>query len=208
MIGSLTSFIVQVIGSTGYAGIFVLMAIEGSFIPLPSEIILPFSGFLASEGRFSIWMIAFVGAVGNIVGTLFTYAIARYLGLPFLVKYGRYVLVSRHDIEMAHRLFEKYGVAIIFISRMIPGIRGFLPIPAGIAKMRLVPFVLFVFVGSFFWSLLLTYIGFVIGEHWEIFGRYAHDAGTLLVFLMFIAVGWWLRRQFRQLRKEKAQETV
>jgi membrane protein DedA with SNARE-associated domain len=198
----LTNFITGAIESGGYLGIFVLMALEGSFIPVPSEIILPFSGFLASQGHFSVWIVAFIGAVGNIVGTLFTYGIARYVGLPFLYKYGKYVLVTHHDIETAQRLFEKYGIAIIFITRLIPGIRGFLPIPAGVAKMKVLPFVVFVFIGSFLWSLFLTYVGVVIGENWETFGRYAHEVGTVLVLLMFIIVGWWLNRQFKQLRKE------
>jgi len=134
VVGSVTSFIITVIDTAGYPGIFLLMAIEGSFIVLPSEIILPFAGFLASEGRFSIIGIAFVGALGNIAGTLFSYSVARYVGLPFLYRFGKYVLVTRHDIDLAQRLFTKYGVAILFASRLIPGIRGFIPIPAGIAK--------------------------------------------------------------------------
>jgi membrane protein DedA with SNARE-associated domain len=198
----LTHVIIAIINSSGYAGIFVLMALEGSFVPLPSEIILPFSGYLASQGQFSVWGIALVGALGNIVGTLFTYGIARYVGLPFLYKYGKYVLVTHHDIQLAERLFLKYGVPIIFLSRLAPGIRGFLPIPAGVAKMKVAPFVVYVFIGSFLWSLFLTYIGVIIGENWEVFGTYAHEAGTVLVFLMFIGIGWWLRRQFTQLKKE------
>ncbi|HEX9722145.1 MAG TPA: DedA family protein [Candidatus Paceibacterota bacterium] len=201
----LTEFIIEAIESGGYAGIFLLMALEGSFIPVPSEIILPFSGFLASQGHFSIWTIALVGALGNIVGTLCTYALARYVGLPFLYKYGKYVLVTHHDIETAQRLFEKYGVPIIFVTRLIPGIRGFLPIPAGVAKMKVAPFVIYVFIGSFLWSLFLTYIGVLIGENWETFGRYAHEVGTVLVLVMFILIGWWLNRQCKQFKKEAKQ---
>ena len=205
ILDTLTGFIIETIQTTGYFGIFVLMVLEGTFVPLPSEIILPFSGFLASQGQFSVWSIALVGAIGNILGTLFTYGIARYIGLPFLQKYGKYVLVTRHDIEMAQQLFAKYGVPIIFITRLIPGIRGFLPIPAGVAKMKVAPFIIYVFIGSFLWSLFLTYIGVLIGENWETFGRYAHEAGTVLVLGMFIAIGWWLNRQFKQLRKEAKQ---
>jgi membrane protein DedA with SNARE-associated domain len=204
----LTAIIIHIIDEAGYPGIFLLMALEGSFLPIPSEIILPFSGFLVSEGRFSLWLVALIGALGNIVGTLVTYTLARHRGLPFLLKYGKYVLVTHHDIENAQRLFAKYGARIIFITRLLPGIRGFLPIPAGIARMKVAPFVFYVFIGSFLWSFFLTYIGFLVRENWEIFGKYAHELGTGLVLLLLILVGWWLKRQYTYLRKEKKQEIV
>jgi membrane protein DedA with SNARE-associated domain len=201
ILGSVSSFIVNTVDAAGYGGIFVLMALEGSFFPLPSEIILPFSGFLAAEGRFSIWMIALVGAVGNIVGTLFSYTVARYVGLPFLYKFGKFVLVTRHDIDLAHRLFERFGVRILFISRLIPGIRGFIPIPAGVAKMNVLPFVLYVFVGSFLYSLVLTYIGFLIGENWNIVSHYAKPFKYVLIFAIIGGGIWWIRRYIREVRK-------
>jgi len=204
----LTGSIIEAINSGGYIGIFILMALEGSFLPVPSEIILPFSGFLVAQGQFSIWIVALVGALGNIVGTLVTYAIARYIGIPFLYRYGKYVLVTHNDIDFARKLFARYGVPIIFISRLIPGIRGFLPIPAGIAKMNVVSFVIYVFVGSFLWSLFLTYIGVVIGENWHVFSKYAHEAGTVALVVMCIAIGWWVRRQYKHLKKERNKKTI
>lgn len=203
IVDSLTSFIITVIDTTGYPGIFLLMAVEGSFIVLPSEIILPFAGFLASEGRFSIAGIAFVGALGNIAGTLFSYTVARYAGLPFLYRFGKYVLVTRHDIDLAQGLFKKYGVAILFISRLIPGIRGFIPIPAGIAKMKLIPFVAYVFVGSFIYSFVLTYIGFVVGKNWDTIGVYLHSFQTTLFIVFVLGVVWWVWRHILLLRREK-----
>jgi len=203
IVGSLTSFIITVIDTTGYPGIFLLMAIEGSFIALPSEIILPFAGFLASEGRFSVMGIAFVGALGNIAGTLFSYSVARYVGLPFLYRFGKYVLVTRHDIDLAQRLFTKYGVAILFVSRLIPGIRGFIPIPAGIAKMKIVPFVVYVFVGSLLYSFVLTYIGFAVGENWDTIGVYIHPFQTFLFILLALGVVWWIWRHIKILQNEK-----
>lgn len=198
-----TLLIIRIIEETGYGGIFLLMALEGSFLPIPSEIILPFSGYLVAQGKFSLWLVALMGALGNIVGTLGTYALARHGGLPLLHRYGKYVLVTRHDINAAQRLFAKHGARIIFVTRLFPGIRGFLPIPAGIAKMPLVPFVAYVFVGSFVWSLFLAYAGVLVGEHWERFARYAHEAGTVLVGVMLVGVAWWLKRQYTYLRKEK-----
>ena len=198
----ITSFIVSVVDQMGYPGIFLLMALEGSFIPIPSEIILPFSGFLASEGRFSIWMIALVGAIGNIIGTLFTYTVARYLGLPFLYKYGKYALLTRKDIERAHWFFVRFGVPVIFISRLLPGVRGFIPIPAGIAKMNLVPFVLYVFVGSFFYSLALTYVGFLLGAHWDAVGPFLNQFAGLLLAIAVMGMVWWLWHRIKLIREE------
>ena len=198
----LSSLIISFIDETGYVGIFVLMALEGSFIPVPSEIILPFSGYLVFEGRFSLLMVAFVGALGNIVGTLFTYSISRYVGLSFLHKYGKYVLVTRGDIDLAQRLFEKYGAPIIFVTRLIPGIRGFIAIPAGVARMKIVPFVAYVFTGSFIYSLALTYLGVIAGKNWDTLGPYFRKFDWVVVVLLVVGVVWWIWRHVRNLKYE------
>ena len=199
----LSSIIISIIDSTGYAGIFVLMALEGSFIPIPSEIILPFSGYLVFEGRFSLYLVAFLGALGNIAGTLFSYSISRYVGISFLHKYGKYVFVTRGDIDFAQRLFEKYGAPIIFVTRLIPGIRGFVAIPAGVARMKIVPFVAYVFTGSFIYSLALTYVGVVAGENWDILEPYFHKFDWVVVTLLVIGVIWWIRRHISKMKNEK-----
>ncbi|MDX1535221.1 MAG: DedA family protein [Candidatus Spechtbacterales bacterium] len=202
----LSSKVILVIESTGYAGVFVLMALEGSFIPVPSEIILPFSGFLVFKGEFSLFAVALVGALGNIAGTVFTYSVSRFFGASFLYKYGKYFLVSHRDIDMANKLFKDHGVKIIFISRLIPGIRGFIPIPAGIAKMKFIPFVLYVFTGSFIYSLVLTYVGVWGGENWDWLSPYFKQFDWVLLVLMLWAATWWVRRHFRhnkELKNEK-----
>ena len=192
---------ISLIEATGYLGIFVLMNIEGSFILLPSEIVMPFSGYLVSQGVFSIWLVALAGALGNIVGTLFSYGIARYLGLPFLQKYGKYILVAQDDIERAFYLFKKYGAPIIFITRLMPGIRGFVAIPAGIAKMSLVQFIIYVFVGSYLWSLFLAYIGYLAGENWESISEYVGKFSTFFVILGAVVFIWWLYSHIQKVRK-------
>lgn len=194
--------ITDIIASAGYPGIFLLMALEGSFVPIPSEVILPFSGYLVSQGVFSIWMVALVGALANITGTLFTYTLARYVGLPFFLKYGKYVLVSKRDIERAHRLFERYGIPIIFISRLLPGVRGFVPIPAGVARMPLMPFVAYVFFGSLIWSFVLTYVGVVLGENWERIEVYTRPFHGLFVILVVLGAIWWVYRFIRESRHD------
>ena len=194
-----SSTIINIIDSTGYAGIFILMVLEGSFIPIPSEIILPFSGYLVFEGRFSLLMVAFVGALGNIVGTLFSYSISRYIGLSFIHKYGKYVFVTRRDIDLSQRLFEKYGAPIIFVTRLIPGIRGFVAIPAGVARMRVLPFIVYVFTGSFIYSLFLTYIGVVAGENWDILEPYFKKFDWVLVVLLALGATWWIWRHIHNM---------
>ncbi len=206
IISTLVSFVVSVIDNAGYAGIFLLMTLEGSFLPVPSEIILPFSGFLVSEGRFSLWIVALIGAVANIVGTMITYSLSRYVGLPFLYKYGRYVLVTRHDIDMAHRLFARFGAPIVFVSRLIPGIRGFVPIPAGVAEMSIPRFVTYVFVGSFLWSLFLTYVGVLIGENWEVVQEYIKPIEIILFILVIMGAAWWIYRHVKIIKREQKED--
>ena len=198
----LSSIIISVIGESGYLGIAALMFLEGSFLPVPSEIILPFSGYLVFQGKFNIFIVAFIGAVANIFGTLVTYSISRYLGLPFLYKYGRYMLISRKDIDGAHRLFEKYGTMILFASRLLPGVRGYVPIPAGIAKMDVIKFIIYVFSGSFIWSYVLTYAGVIAGENWDILAPYFRKFDWAIVLGVIILGGWWIWRHIKNNHKE------
>ena len=198
ILGELANFVISTIESTGYLGILFLMVLEGSFIPVPSEIILPFSGYLVFKGEFSLLGVALVGAVGNIIGTLFTYHVARYLGLPFLYKYGKYVLVTHKDIDLARRLFEKFGALMIFASRLVPGIRGFIPIPAGIARMKIIPFVIYVFTGSFLYSLVLTYAGVVAGKNWDTLGPYFRKFDWVIVIIILAIGAWWIWRHLRK----------
>lgn len=193
---SISGFILGTIEAWGYGGVFFLMALEGSFIPVPSEIILPFSGYLVHLGSFALITVAFWAAIGNIVGTIFTYSISRYFGSAFLYKYGKYVLVTHKDIDYATKLFDRHGMKIIFISRLIPGVRGFVPIPAGIAKMKFIPFVVYVFTGSFIYSLALTYIGFVAGENWDVIGPYFKKFDFVIVGAAIVAFIWWVWHHF------------
>jgi len=200
-LGNISSFILSTIESWGYGGILFLMALEGSFFPVPSEIILPFSGYLVHLGRFSLVLVAFWGAVGNIIGTTITYVVSRYLGSAFLYKYGKYFLISNKDIDLANRLFEKHGIKIIFISRLIPGIRGFVPIPAGIAKMKFIPFALYVFAGSFIYSLVLTYVGVAAGDNWHILSPYFEKFDFFIIGTGIIGIAWWVMRHIKASRK-------
>src|ERR1700704_5563781 len=153
IIAILSAFIVATISTLGYAGIVLLMAIESACIPLPSEIIMPFSGYLVYTGRFNIWLVSVAGAFGCVVGSLVAYWVGMYGGRPFIERYGRYVLISRHDLDLADRCFARYGELIVFTSRLLPVIRTFIAFPAGVAKMNLPRFVVYTFLGSLPWCL-------------------------------------------------------
>ena len=151
ILSHLSEFIISTISTLGYPGILLLMAIESACIPLPSEIILPFSGYLVWTGRFNVWGVALMGALGCNVGSLFAYYTGVYGGRSFLMKYGKYVLVSRRDMEMADRWFANYGQWTVFFGRLLPVIRTFIAFPAGVARMDFWKFNLYTFLGSFPW---------------------------------------------------------
>ena len=208
----LSGFIVSVISQLGYFGVFVLMAIESACIPLPSEVIMPFSGYLVYTGQFNLWAVGFMGALGCVAGSLVAYWAGMYGGRPFIERYGRWILISRRDLDMADRWFTKYGDLVTFFSRLLPVIRTFIAFPAGIVRMNLPKFCLYTFLGSFPWCVGLAYVGQRLGEEWnkndtlkELFHRFDFVIGMLLL----IGAGWWVRRHVhheRSIRPVALQE--
>src|SRR5689334_22345976 len=144
----LSGFIVATISTLGYAGVVLLMAVESACIPLPSEVIMPFSGYLVYTGRFNLWAVGVAGALGCVVGSWVAYFVGAYGGRRVIEKYGRYVLISRHDLDLADRWFASYGEVIVFASRLLPVVRTFIAFPAGVARMNLTRFTLYTFLGS------------------------------------------------------------
>ncbi len=203
----LSGIIVAIISTLGYSGIVLLMAIESACIPLPSEIIMPFSGYLVSTGEMNLWVVAFAGAVGCVLGSLVAYWVGMKGGRPLIEKYGRYVLVSRHDLDLADRWFEKRGEIIVFVSRMLPAIRTFIAFPAGVARMNLKRFVIYTFAGSFPWCLGLAYVGQKLGEKWnkdDTLKTWFHRFDFLIGIAAVILIAWWVWRHVGHLRKENA----
>jgi membrane protein DedA with SNARE-associated domain len=205
----LSGFIVATIATLGYAGIVLLMAIESACIPLPSEVIMPFSGYLVYAGRFNLWAVAIAGAVGCVAGSLIAYWVGLRGGRRLIEKYGRYVLISTHELDIADRWFAKYGEVIVFASRLLPVIRTFIAFPAGVARMNLKRFVVYTFAGSLPWCLGLAYVGQKLGEQWNknetlktLFHRFDFVIG--IIFVLFVA--WWIWRHVRNSRTEKAGE--
>jgi membrane protein DedA with SNARE-associated domain len=205
IIGILSSFIVATISAMGYWGIVLLMAIESACIPLPSEIIMPFSGYLVSKGELNLWGVGVAGAVGCVLGSLVAYWAGMYGGRPFIEKYGRYILLSRHDLDLADRWFAKYGEVIVFVSRLLPAIRTFIAFPAGVARMNLTRFIIYTFAGSLPWCLGLAYVGQKLGEQWdkdETLKNWFHRFDFVIGIVGVIAVGWWIWRHIKHSRPE------
>jgi membrane protein DedA with SNARE-associated domain len=202
----LSVLIVVTISRLGYAGVVLLMAIESACIPLPSEIIMPFSGYLVSRGEFNLWLVGLAGAVGCVLGSLVAYWVGMYGGRPLVEKYGRYLLVSHHDLDLADRWFDRFGEVIVFASRLLPAVRTFIAFPAGVARMNLKKFIIYTFAGSLPWCLGLAYVGQRLGEKWDkdptlktLFHRFDFVIGIIVV----AAAAWWIWRHLKHLREDK-----
>ncbi|RJO60761.1 DedA family protein [candidate division WS5 bacterium] len=196
----LAHIVISMIESIGYFGVFLAMAIESACVPLPSEIIMPFAGYLVYKGEFNFWLVAAVGALGNLAGSLAAYYIGRWGGLPLVEKYGKYFLISHHDIVLAHRWFEKHGKSTVFFTRMMPVVRTFISLPAGVSEMNVKTFSLYTFLGALPWSIALTYIGMKLGENWNTLGDYFHKADLAIGLVLVIGLVWYIRRHIHHMK--------
>ena len=193
----LASFIISIISSGGYPGVIFLMAIESACIPLPSEIIMPFSGYLVFRGEFGLFWVGLAGAFGCVVGSVPAYYLGLYGGRPLIEKYGKYVLVSHHDLDLADRWFGRYGDWAIFFSRLLPVVRTFISFPAGVARMNLTRFTVYTFVGSFPWCLGLAYVGMKLGENWDTLGAYFHKFDAVIGILIATGAFYYIWRHLK-----------
>ncbi len=197
VIALLAAFVTTVIARAGYSGIVFLMAVESACIPLPSEIIMPFSGYLVFVGTLNIWVVALAGAVGSVLGSWVAYWVGANGGRALIHRYGRYVLISPRDLALAERWFERYGDGTVFVGRLLPVVRTFIALPAGVARMPLWRFHLYTFVGSFLWCLGLAWVGRKMGEHWDTLGAYFHRFDAIIVALVLIGVVAYVWRHVR-----------
>jgi membrane protein DedA with SNARE-associated domain len=184
----MSAWIVAMIAAFGYGGIVLMMAIESACIPLPSEVTMPFSGYLVATGRFSLNMVAVAGAVGCLVGSYAAYYVGASGGRWFLERYGRFVLIAPHELEIADHFFARWGSAAVFFSRLLPVVRTFIALPAGVARMRLLPFTVYTLVGSYIWCLGLAYAGMQLGRHWDSLGPYFHRFDGVIAALVVAGV--------------------
>jgi len=201
----LKTFIVGTIGSMSYLGVVVLMGIESACIPLPSEIIMPFAGYLASLGKMNLYLVALAGAVGCNVGSEVAYWIGAIGGRAAIYKYGKYVLMSKKELEIAEKWFNKYGELAVFISRLLPVIRTFIAFPAGVAKMNRQKFHLYTFIGSYPWCLLLAWAGMKAGQAWDdknsTLRHVIHDADLVIVVLVVAGLIWFVRSRIKAFKE-------
>jgi len=192
--------VISFISTTGYVGIFLLMILESALIPIPSEIIMTFSGFLVTSGKFNAIAVILAGSLGNLVGSVLTYYIGIKFGRAFIIKYGKYIFFKENHLEFTDKLFRKYGDRISFIGRLLPVIRTYVSLPAGIGKTNLTKFVFYTFAGSVIWNTMLTYAGMQLGNNWENIDKYSIylDIAAILAILVFII---WIISKRRSLRK-------
>ena len=196
IISNITNFIIQTISNSGYAGIFFLMVAESALIPIPSEVIMPFSGYLVSTGKFNVIAVIMAGSIGNLVGSLIAYFVGIYLGRGFVLKYGKYLLLKKSHLEIAESYFKKYGNRATFISRLLPAIRTYISLPAGIAKMDLKKFAAYTLIGSIIWNTVLTYIGITLGQEWNSIRKYSSYFDVIVIIAVIIGIiCYWRSRR-------------
>jgi len=200
LLAPVASWIVGVISAAGYAGVAGLMAVESACIPLPSEVIMPFAGYLASTGRFSLVLAATAGAVGCNVGSTLAYAVGARGGRLLVERWGRTILLSPGDLDRAERFFRRFGGPAVLVGRLLPVVRTFIALPAGIARMPQLPFQLYTFVGSWPWCYALAYVGYLLGERWDSDPRLRaimHRFDLAIAALLVLGFGWFVWRHLR-----------
>jgi len=202
----LSSFIIAVLSAMGYFGLFLLMAAENFIMILPSEVILAYAGYLVWTGQFNLWLVTTLAALGCNAGSSFVYYVSAKGARPILMRYGKYVLVSRRDIERADEWFERYGQWAIFFCRMVPMVRSLIAIPAGVARMNFWKFNLYTFLGSWPFCFVLTYAGYVLGEHWSTLEVYIREFDHVIGIVLLAAFAAYAWRHWKQRAAEKALE--
>ncbi len=204
IVSGLSAFIIAVISTLGYGGVVLMMALESACIPLPSEVIMPFSGFLVASGRFNLQMVALMGALGCLLGSYLAYYVGAHGGRRFIERYGRYVLIAPHELETADRFFARWGSLAVFLSRMLPVVRTFIAFPAGVSRMKLLPFTIYTLLGSYIWCLVLAYAGLKLGQHWENLGPYFHRFDALIAILLVVGIAALIYNRVKGIRSAGA----
>jgi len=197
----LIDWLVATVGALGYPGIFILMAMESSVFPVPSELVMPPAGYLAQRGEMNIWVAILMGTAGSLAGAYANYFAAHWLGRPLLLKYGKYVWITEEKFAKVETFFHKHGEISTFIGRLLPVVRHLISLPAGLAGMHHGTFAFYTTVGAFIWVTILTWIGYVIGQNQELIMRYSHQALIGVVIFCFVLVAVYVWRQKRKQRQ-------
>ncbi|MBI2514819.1 DedA family protein [Candidatus Wolfebacteria bacterium] len=210
---SISSYILLVIQKIGYLGIFILMTLQSANIPIPSEVTMPFSGFLAGQRVLTFWLVVLAGTLGSLLGSLISYKLALVITQNGWIHKSRIarVIFSPKKLELAHRWFENYGDSSVFLGRLIPIVSTFISFPAGLARMKIFDFVVLTSAGAFIWSFILTWLGYSLGENWLTVRGYFSQFEYLIWFLIIILVIFWIKHRFgnnyeREVNRENKQE--
>ncbi len=194
---------VQILDATAYLGAFILMALESMIAPVPSEAVMPFVGFLVTDGKWNLWLALLSTSLGSLAGSLISYWMGYYGGKPLVFRVGKYLLLNRHDLELTERYFnQRQGLLTVFAARFIPVVRHFISIAAGMGKMPLLPFMLVTLIGATLWNGFLLYLGMRLREHWTVVQKYSHQIDVVIVILAVIGIAWFLRSRLAA-RKRK-----
>jgi membrane protein DedA with SNARE-associated domain len=207
IIAFLATFVIGIIEATGYWGVMLLMAIESACVPLPSELIMPFAGYLVSQGKMNLYLAATAGALGCNLGSIVAYEAGKRGGRPVVEKWGKYLLIGPDELDAADRFFVRWGSLAVLIGRLLPVIRTFIAFPAGVARMRLVPFHIYTFVGSWPFCLALAYLGKVLGDAWDSDPRVKaafHSADVVIGVALLAAGGWYVWHRISKIRQARS----
>lgn len=192
------------ISNLGYQGIFFLMVLESALIPIPSEIIMPFSGFLITNGKFEPISVVLAGTFGNVVGSILTYFLGIKFGRSFILKYGKYILFKKSHLEFTEELFQRYGDKIAFFCRLLPAIRTYISFPCGVGKTNFVKFTIYTFLGSLIWNTMLTYVGIQFGNNWKNIDKYSIYLDIVSICVIVAFAIWFVAKM--RVRNNKVTE--
>ena len=203
-------YIMSFMETWGYGAMFIAMVLENANIPIPSEIVLGFAGYLVSTGVFEMNMTIIVGTAAGIVGSVLSYWMGEYGGRPLLLKYGKYIFFNEHKFALAEKLFDRYGGAAVFIGRLLPGVRTFISFPAGIARYPMGKFIVWTILGTIPWTILLVWLGKVMGDNWQQLIDYGHEFLAVTAVGLTIGAGyaWFRYRKYRNAQSEKGSEDI
>src|SRR5882672_3769248 len=206
MLAALSGMIIHLIQSSGYLGVFILMTLESALLPIPSEVTMSFAGYLSQTGVLSLPLVVLIGAIGNLVGSLIAYAIGYYLEetviLKLIDRYGKFILLSTSEYTKAVGWYKKYGSGITFFSRLLPAVRTFISLPAGLAEMNIWKFSFYTFFGSLLWSFFLAYVGYYLGAHWDSIGPYYNKFQLVIVVALVLLILYYIYHKVSKKKKK------
>ena len=197
----LSELFTSVIASTGYVGIFILMTLESMVAPVPSELVMPFAGFLVADGKLNLWLVIIVSSLASLTGSLISYFIAYFGEKELVHKFGKFFFLDKEELDWTERLFQRRGGYIVLLSRFIPVVRHLISLPAGLGRMNLKQFIIFTVVGATAWNTFLLYVGMQLRERWDIVHNYSSQLDVVMVVLIVAAVAYYAYKHIKKRRK-------